>query len=319
MNEFKKIAVLDNMIEAQMLDSMLNGKNIPHTMRTYNDSAYDGLFQMSTGWGHVEAPEENREEILAILEDLRIRAKETQNEPSGETENEPPSDPGKHIPFLLGILIGASIACLGWRTYNHWYDNGRAKTYDKKGRTEKTYYYIGGKLDKVESDRNGDGKIDEWFIYSSGTCVRVLADQNFDGRIDLWQTNSEDFGSIVRFDRNFDGKPDYVDIYVNGVLSESREDTDFNGIFDVTTQYKHGVPFLSEVRPNGTNVVFISRSFKDGILKEEWIDEDMDGKFDLKKEFDPMGKEVLVARLTNTAPNQVREPNSIPPAPDVHH
>jgi hypothetical protein len=71
MDEFKKIAVLENMVEAQVLDSMLSEQEIPHLMRTYHDSAYDGVFQMSKGWGHVEALEEHSEEILAILQDLR--------------------------------------------------------------------------------------------------------------------------------------------------------------------------------------------------------------------------------------------------------
>lgn len=74
MIEFKKIAVLDNMVEAQILDSMLNEQEIPHMMKTYHDSAYNGLFQMSKGWGHVEAPEEHKKEILAILENLRTRS-----------------------------------------------------------------------------------------------------------------------------------------------------------------------------------------------------------------------------------------------------
>ncbi|MBU1711749.1 MAG: hypothetical protein KKD47_01460 [Proteobacteria bacterium] len=73
MDEFRKIAVLDNLVEAQVLDSMLNEQEIPHMMKTYHDSAYDGLFQMSKGWGHVEASEEHRAEILAILEHLRTR------------------------------------------------------------------------------------------------------------------------------------------------------------------------------------------------------------------------------------------------------
>ncbi|MBU0544515.1 MAG: hypothetical protein KKH97_04150 [Proteobacteria bacterium] len=74
MDEFRKIAVLDNMVEAQILDSMLNEQEIPHMMKTYHDSAYDGLFQASKGWGHVEAPEGHRTEILTILEDLRTRS-----------------------------------------------------------------------------------------------------------------------------------------------------------------------------------------------------------------------------------------------------
>ncbi len=76
MGELKKIAVLDNMVEANVLDSMLNGAHIPPMIKTYHDSAYDGIFQGSKGWGHVESPEEYRTEIMSVLQDLRNRPKE---------------------------------------------------------------------------------------------------------------------------------------------------------------------------------------------------------------------------------------------------
>ena len=70
MDTIKKIAVLDNIVQAQMLESMLKEQGIPHMMKTYHDSAYDGLFQGQKGWGHVEAPEEYESDILTLLDDL---------------------------------------------------------------------------------------------------------------------------------------------------------------------------------------------------------------------------------------------------------
>lgn len=70
MKEYKKIAVLENAIQAQLLDDILNQRNIPHMMRSYYDSAYNGLFQLSKGWGHVEAPEKYKGEILEIIKNL---------------------------------------------------------------------------------------------------------------------------------------------------------------------------------------------------------------------------------------------------------
>ncbi|OQW95072.1 MAG: hypothetical protein BWK77_08175 [Verrucomicrobia bacterium A1] len=71
MNGTVKIAVLDNLCQAQMLESALNALNIPHVIRSYEDLVLDGLFQNSKGWGHVEAAAEHRPAILAALEDLR--------------------------------------------------------------------------------------------------------------------------------------------------------------------------------------------------------------------------------------------------------
>jgi hypothetical protein len=70
MEEFKKIAVLENEIEARLLESILTERDIPHRLRSYHDSAYDGIFQMQKGWGHVEAPMEYEEEIASIISNL---------------------------------------------------------------------------------------------------------------------------------------------------------------------------------------------------------------------------------------------------------
>ena len=52
-----------NEIEAMLLDEILTEKQIPHMIRSYHDSAYDGLWQSQSGWGHLEAPEEYAEDI----------------------------------------------------------------------------------------------------------------------------------------------------------------------------------------------------------------------------------------------------------------
>jgi len=72
MEEFKKIIVLNNAFEAQLLDSILNERQIPHRLRSYYDSAYDGIFQTQKGWGRLDAPLEYKEEIEAIYRDLPL-------------------------------------------------------------------------------------------------------------------------------------------------------------------------------------------------------------------------------------------------------
>ncbi|HYQ60368.1 MAG TPA: hypothetical protein VEP29_04920 [Desulfatiglandales bacterium] len=71
MDDYVKVIVLDNEIEAQLLDSILSERDIPHLMVSYHDTAYDGLFQTQKGWGHVSAPTPFKQEILEILEELR--------------------------------------------------------------------------------------------------------------------------------------------------------------------------------------------------------------------------------------------------------
>lgn len=71
MEDYVKIATLESGFEAQILESILHERDIPHLMRSYHDTAYDGLYQAVKGWGHVSAPRYCQEEILEILADLR--------------------------------------------------------------------------------------------------------------------------------------------------------------------------------------------------------------------------------------------------------
>lgn len=68
MDPFIKIATIGNLIEAQVLASVLEQRAIPHRIRSFHDTAYDGLFQFQKGWGEIYAPVEYRADILQILE-----------------------------------------------------------------------------------------------------------------------------------------------------------------------------------------------------------------------------------------------------------
>ena len=69
--EFIKVGVLENTIEAQLIDSILNEHKIPHRLHSYHDTAYDGLFQMQKGWGELRAPLSFKDDILEILNAVR--------------------------------------------------------------------------------------------------------------------------------------------------------------------------------------------------------------------------------------------------------
>ena len=71
MEDYTKVATLENEFEAQLLESILLERNIPHMLRSYYDTAFDGLFQTQKGWGYISAPEAYLAEIKEILSDLR--------------------------------------------------------------------------------------------------------------------------------------------------------------------------------------------------------------------------------------------------------
>lgn len=65
-----RIARLESEVQAQLLDDLLTQRGVPHLIRNYHDNAYDGVFQTTLGWGHVEAPERFRQVIEEALHDL---------------------------------------------------------------------------------------------------------------------------------------------------------------------------------------------------------------------------------------------------------
>ena len=71
MEKFDKIAVLDNEIEAQLLESILSEREVPHRFKSYYDEVYGGLFQVQKGWGFVSAPAVYKDLILEVLNDMR--------------------------------------------------------------------------------------------------------------------------------------------------------------------------------------------------------------------------------------------------------
>ena len=68
---FVKITVLENEIEAQLVRSILTERELPHMIRSFHDTAYDGLYQFQFGWGELYAPGDFKQEIMHLLDNIR--------------------------------------------------------------------------------------------------------------------------------------------------------------------------------------------------------------------------------------------------------
>ncbi len=71
MSDYERVLVLENEIEAQRFGLILDEEGIPYRYVSYHDTAYDGLFQMQRGWGHVEAPGEYSRRISGLYADMK--------------------------------------------------------------------------------------------------------------------------------------------------------------------------------------------------------------------------------------------------------
>jgi len=68
---YTKAVVLEDIIEAQVLESMLMEQAVPYRIRSFHDTAYDGLFQLQKGWGEVYAPPSYHEKVAGLLKEIR--------------------------------------------------------------------------------------------------------------------------------------------------------------------------------------------------------------------------------------------------------
>ncbi len=69
MGKFQKVVLLNNEIEANIMDDILNDRDIPHMTVSYHSLAYDGIFQVE-GWGHIDALPEDHQEIKDIYQEI---------------------------------------------------------------------------------------------------------------------------------------------------------------------------------------------------------------------------------------------------------
>lgn len=142
-----------------------------------------------------------------------------------------------------------------------------------------SFYNVRGSIPKdgfYEYDRNRDGKVDTWYTYKNGSVVKIAYDRNFDGAPDIWGE------------------------YKDGLTLLEKEDNDFNGKPDVTYYFEKGVVSIAEFRLNEATIITKKQIFRDGVLREEWVDKDVDGKFDERIIFDleqnPVNKIPFLAR-----------------------
>lgn len=68
---WSRAAVLQSEVEARRLELELNQRQIPHVLISYEDSAFDGLYQAGRGWGHIETPSEHVQAVRVLLSELR--------------------------------------------------------------------------------------------------------------------------------------------------------------------------------------------------------------------------------------------------------
>jgi antitoxin component YwqK of YwqJK toxin-antitoxin module len=183
--------------------------------------------------------------------------------------------------IYMGIMAGIILTIIIGGVLNYW-----------QGYKEKNLSWIS------ERDGNNDGKPDVFYSYKEGQIVKIESDRNFDGGID--QTCFFKNGIIDRCesDDNFNRIFHTNSYFKNSVIS--RAETYFRNEKDprIVEYYECGIINEAEYYNESMQKIWKKALYKDGIISEELIDQNEDGKFDLSMRYDRWGRLKNVSHLT---------------------
>jgi hypothetical protein len=271
----KTIRTYINVAEAGFASSLLEAAGIPTLLK--DEASFMMTPGPATGGIQLQVNEGDAEKALRVLDEGLDAAtgEEAGLEPEWSTEAkevEPPERGG----FPIGLIFTA-LAFLGLLAFavHQWRANQQLTAQNNQ---------------TLDADYDHDGHPDHWSFYRAGVLERSEADRNRDRLTDEWGTYDRE-GRMERWtlDQNFDGKADSWSSFNNGEIKASETDGDFDGQPDWFTTYEHGVVVRNDVKPGNAGAVQRRYVFQHGMVREELVDEDRDGKFDYKIPYDAFG------------------------------
>ena len=152
---------------------------------------------------------------------------------------------------LTGVLLAAAAAVPGCSrgsvndpTAVYDPDTGalRALAYDvnHSGRNDAVMYMDGTRIQRIELDADGNGKVERWDFYGpDGKLAKVGLSQRNDGVMDAEALYTEG-GALVRLriSTGRDGRFDRTEFYENNLLVRSEDDTNGDGRPDKWDTYE---------------------------------------------------------------------------------
>jgi hypothetical protein len=71
MDRWVKVGIVENRFEGDRVSQTLNDAGIPFLVKSFLDTAYNGLYVPQKGWGAVMVPKEFKEEAERLISEVK--------------------------------------------------------------------------------------------------------------------------------------------------------------------------------------------------------------------------------------------------------
>jgi hypothetical protein len=71
MEQWVKAGTVENRFEGDRISQVLEEAGIPFLIKSFLDTAYDGLYLPQKGWGIVRVPEKHKEEAEKLISEVK--------------------------------------------------------------------------------------------------------------------------------------------------------------------------------------------------------------------------------------------------------
>ncbi len=76
MARWVQAGTIDNRFEGDRIAQAMEEAGIPYLIKSFLDTAYDGLYVLQKGWGAVMVPEDHRDRAERIVTDVKASFQE---------------------------------------------------------------------------------------------------------------------------------------------------------------------------------------------------------------------------------------------------
>ncbi len=75
---------MENRFEGDRISEALQNAGIPFLIKSFLDTAYDGLYIPQKGWGRVMVPEKDREEAKRLISEIKKTFEKEEDDETGQ-------------------------------------------------------------------------------------------------------------------------------------------------------------------------------------------------------------------------------------------